>query len=136
MPRLFDILRPSESTVNPWVTTRWYGALLENQQIMDAAVLSLQIAGISATAATVLGTLAGLALNRSAIQRKKSRPIENFDQTRRQVAAGLPFSLTPAQERVLDELASDLVREHTFRLHDYIRRSWKFLLGPAEASNH
>ncbi len=34
------------------------------------------------------------------------------------------------------ELASDLVREHTFRLHDYIRRSWKFLLGPAEASNH
>ncbi len=30
------------------------------------------------------------------------------------------------------ELASDLVREHTFRLHDYIRRSWKFLLGPAE----
>ena len=27
------------------------------------------------------------------------------------------------------ELASDLVREHTFRLHDYIRRSWKYLVG-------
>jgi len=30
------------------------------------------------------------------------------------------------------ELASDLVREHTFRLHDYIRRSWKRIAGPAE----
>ena len=27
------------------------------------------------------------------------------------------------------ELASDLVREHTFRLHDYIRRSWKYIVG-------
>ena len=27
------------------------------------------------------------------------------------------------------ELASDLVREHTFRLHDYIRRSWKYIGG-------
>ncbi len=41
---------------------RWYAALLENEQIIDAALLSLQIAVVSATAATVLGTLAGLAL--------------------------------------------------------------------------
>jgi putrescine transport system permease protein len=41
---------------------RWYFALMENQQIIDAALLSLQIALISATIATVFGTLAGLAL--------------------------------------------------------------------------
>lgn len=41
---------------------RWYYALAENQQIIDAALLSLQIALVSATIATVFGTLAGLAL--------------------------------------------------------------------------
>lgn len=29
------------------------------------------------------------------------------------------------------ELADQLVREHTFRLHDYIRRSWKVISGEA-----
>ena len=41
---------------------RWYAALLENQQVIDAALLSLRIALVSATFATILGTLAGLAL--------------------------------------------------------------------------
>ncbi|MEH6589530.1 MAG: ABC transporter permease subunit [Halioglobus sp.] len=45
-------------------STRWYTALLDNQQILDAALLSFEIAFISATFATALGTLAGLALNR------------------------------------------------------------------------
>ena len=45
-------------------TTRWYTALLENEQILEAALLSLEIAVTSATLATVLGTLAGLAMNR------------------------------------------------------------------------
>ena len=43
---------------------RWYFALLENAQIIDAALLSLRIAFISATFATALGALAGLALTR------------------------------------------------------------------------
>lgn len=43
---------------------RWYFALLENTQIIDAALLSLRIAFISATFATALGALAGLALTR------------------------------------------------------------------------
>jgi DNA-binding GntR family transcriptional regulator len=30
------------------------------------------------------------------------------------------------------ELACALVREHTLRLHDYIRRSWKFFAGPTD----
>jgi len=32
------------------------------------------------------------------------------------------------------DLASELVREHTMRLHDYIRRSWKFIIGTVEAA--
>jgi len=41
---------------------RWYASLLENEQIIDAALLSLRIALVSASVATILGTLAGLAL--------------------------------------------------------------------------
>ena len=41
---------------------RWYSALLNNAQVIDAALLSFQIALISATIATVLGTLAGLSM--------------------------------------------------------------------------
>ena len=40
-------------------STKWYGALLQNEQILNAAWLSLKVAAISATLAVVLGTLAG-----------------------------------------------------------------------------
>ena len=45
-------------------STRWYSALFANEQIIDAALLSLQVAVVSATVATIFGTLAGLALTR------------------------------------------------------------------------
>jgi len=45
-------------------STRWYGELLRNDQVLDAALLSLRIALTSATAATILGTMAGLVLAR------------------------------------------------------------------------
>ena len=45
-------------------STRWYGALLENQPLLDAAWLSVRLAVVSATLATLLGTLAALALAR------------------------------------------------------------------------
>jgi putrescine transport system permease protein len=45
-------------------STRWYGALLENEQILEAAWLSIRIAVINATFAVVLGTLAGFVLTR------------------------------------------------------------------------
>lgn len=45
-------------------STRWYAELLQNQQILNAAKLSLKIAAINATGAVILGTLAGLALAR------------------------------------------------------------------------
>jgi putrescine transport system permease protein len=44
---------------------RWYGELLRNEDVLAAAWLSLRVALVSATAATVLGTLAGLALARA-----------------------------------------------------------------------
>jgi putrescine transport system permease protein len=43
---------------------RWYQSLLENAELMDAAWLSLRIAVVSATLATVFGTLIALALQR------------------------------------------------------------------------
>ena len=43
---------------------QWYGKLLQNEQILDAAWLSVRIALCSAAAAVILGTLAGYALSR------------------------------------------------------------------------
>ncbi len=45
-------------------TFKWYGALLRNHQILDAAWLSLEIAAVNATVAAILGTLVGLVLAR------------------------------------------------------------------------
>jgi putrescine transport system permease protein len=45
-------------------STKWYGELLHNRQILSAAWLSLQVATASATLAVVLGTIAGLVLAR------------------------------------------------------------------------
>jgi putrescine transport system permease protein len=52
------------ATVWGGFSTRWYGELLRNEQILDAAFLSLRIALTSATIATILGTMAGIALAR------------------------------------------------------------------------
>jgi putrescine transport system permease protein len=46
-------------------STRWYAALLNDRSMLDAAWTSLQIAAVSATAATVLGSLAAVALVRA-----------------------------------------------------------------------
>ncbi len=56
----------SSRLVTVWggFSTEWYGKLLENDQVIDAALLSLRIAVVSATFATILGTLAGLTLAR------------------------------------------------------------------------
>jgi putrescine transport system permease protein len=45
-------------------STRWYRALLSNEPLMDAAWVTVRIAFVSACAATILGTLAALALVR------------------------------------------------------------------------
>ena len=45
-------------------STRWYVALLDDRAMLDAAAASFGIAATSAAAATVLGTMAALALTR------------------------------------------------------------------------
>jgi len=52
------------ATVWGGFSTRWYTQLMQNEQVLDAALLSLRIAVTSATLATIFGTLAGLALTR------------------------------------------------------------------------
>jgi putrescine transport system permease protein len=51
-------------TVWSGFSTKWYAELFQNQQILDAAKLSIRIAATNATGAVILGTLAGLALTR------------------------------------------------------------------------
>ncbi len=43
---------------------KWYGILFENDQILNAAIISLKIAVVSATMSTVIGTMAAIALVR------------------------------------------------------------------------
>jgi putrescine transport system permease protein len=45
-------------------STKWYGELLNNRQLLDAALLSLEIAAVTASLSVALGTLAGMALAR------------------------------------------------------------------------
>ena len=51
-------------TVWAGFSTKWYVALLSNQGLIDAAWVTLRVGLISATVATVFGTLAALALTR------------------------------------------------------------------------
>jgi putrescine transport system permease protein len=47
-------------------TLKWYYALLDNEEILDAAWISLKVAVINASGAVILGTLAGFGLARFA----------------------------------------------------------------------
>jgi putrescine transport system permease protein len=51
-------------TVWAGFSTKWYGALLDNEPLLDAAWLSVRIAAVNATFAVALGTLAAHALTR------------------------------------------------------------------------
>ncbi len=52
------------ATVWGGFSTKWYVSLLSNKQVGAALLLSLKIAVVSATAATILGTMAGITLAR------------------------------------------------------------------------
>ena len=45
-------------------STRWYGVLFQSEEVWDALALSLRIAVVNATFATLIGTMAALALVR------------------------------------------------------------------------
>ena len=51
-------------TVWSGFSTKWYFELMQNDQMLNAARLSLKIAALNATGAVILGTLAGLVLAR------------------------------------------------------------------------
>ncbi len=51
-------------TVWTGFSLRWYRALAANDRLIEAALLSLRVAAVAATGATILGTLAGFALAR------------------------------------------------------------------------
>jgi len=52
------------ATVWGGFSTRWYVSLLSNDQVINALILSLKIAFVSASMATILGTMAGITLAR------------------------------------------------------------------------
>jgi putrescine transport system permease protein len=70
---VYSFNRSRLATVWGGFSTQWYGKLLANDQILDAAFLSLRIALLSATFATILGTMAGIALAR--FQRFRGRTL-------------------------------------------------------------
>ncbi len=51
-------------TVWAGLSTKWYASLLENQALKDAAWVTIRVALMSATMATILGTLAAITLVR------------------------------------------------------------------------
>jgi putrescine transport system permease protein len=61
---VFSFNKSRLATVWGGFSVQWYGKLFANEQILNAALLSLKIALVSATIATILGTMAGLALAR------------------------------------------------------------------------
>lgn len=61
---LFSFNSSRLATVWGGFSTKWYVALWNNDQILEALVLSLKIALLSATAATILGTMIGFVLAR------------------------------------------------------------------------
>ncbi|WP_415713901.1 ABC transporter permease [Roseibium sp.] len=52
-------------TVWSGFSTKWYASLLQNEQLLDAAWVTLRVAFVSASVATVFGTMAALVLVRS-----------------------------------------------------------------------
>jgi putrescine transport system permease protein len=60
----FSFNKSRLATVWGGFSVEWYFKLFKNAQIIKAATLSLEIAVISATLATILGTMAGMALAR------------------------------------------------------------------------
>jgi putrescine transport system permease protein len=61
---VFSFNKSRLATVWGGFSTEWYWKLFQNDQIINAAILSLEIAFVSATIATILGTMAGIALAR------------------------------------------------------------------------
>lgn len=53
-------------------STKWYGSLWQDRELMSAVAISIKVAASSATVAVVLGTLAGVALSRFGLFRGRA----------------------------------------------------------------
>jgi putrescine transport system permease protein len=56
----------ASSLVNVWggFSTAWYGQLMHNRQVLEAALLSVEVGVVASTGAVILGTLAAISLIR------------------------------------------------------------------------
>ena len=61
---LFSFNESRLVTVWGGFSTKWYGELMNNQGIKDAAWVTIKVAFVSSTVATMLGTIAGLVMTR------------------------------------------------------------------------
>ena len=61
---LFSFNESRLVTVWGGFSTKWYGELMNNQGIKDAAWVTFKVAFVSSTVATFLGTIAGLVMSR------------------------------------------------------------------------
>ena len=61
---LFSFNESRLVTVWGGFSTKWYGELMNNQDIKDAAWVTFKVAFVSSTVATFLGTIAGLVMSR------------------------------------------------------------------------
>jgi len=61
---IFSFNKSKLVTVWAGFSTQWYGELMRNEQILQAAWISLRIATLNATVAVALGTIAGFILAR------------------------------------------------------------------------
>jgi putrescine transport system permease protein len=95
-------------------STRWYAALLEDAALREAASTSVGIALVSAAAATVLGTLAALALTR--LGRFRGR---------------LPFSAMIYAPLVMPEVITGLSLLLLFVAVDFDRGFWTVSIAHA-----
>ena len=99
-------------------STKWYSGLLSNEGLMDAAWVTLRVAFVSATVATVLGTLAASPSRRVAGAAKDALAA---------LEAANPHGLSSREAEVLQLLAQGL------RTKDIAEQ---LVLTPATVSTH
>ena len=54
---------------------KWYGKLFQNEQIIEAFLISIKVASLSATFATILGVMIGYSLTRISNSSLRSHPL-------------------------------------------------------------
>ena len=69
---VFSFNKSKLVTVWGGFSTKWYSSLFQNEAFMDAALMTLKVGVVSATFATILGTLAALVITRAGFFRGRT----------------------------------------------------------------